>query len=345
MAELKQRFPAGLDYTIVYDPTVSVRESIHEVQKTLFEAIALVVLVVLVFLQTWRAALIPLIAIPVSLIGTFAAMTAFGFSINNVSLFGIVLAIGIVVDDAIVVVEAIEHHIEDGLSPRDAARKAMTEVGGALVAIALVLCSVFVPTAFISGITGQFFRQFALTIAVSTAISALNSLTLSPALATLLLRPRGAKKDLFQRVLDGLLGWFFKGFNKAFAWSSNAYGNTVGRLTRLAVIVLLIYAGLLGLTALGFKVVPGGFLPTQDRGYAIVFAQLPDAASLDRTQAVVDKITKIAHETPGVLNTVEFAGFNLFGGNQTNTAAVFLPFKEFSERKRPRKECPRLWRR
>jgi len=332
MAELKQRFPAGLDYTIVYDPTVSVRESIDEVQKTLFEAIALVVLVVLVFLQTWRAAIIPLIAIPVSLIGTFAAMAAFGFSINNISLFGLVLAIGIVVDDAIVVVEAIEHHIEDGLSPRDAARKAMTEVGGALVAIALVLCSVFIPTAFISGITGIFFRQFALTIAVSTAISALNSLTLSPALATLLLRPTGAKKDPFQRILDGLLGWFFRGFNKVFAWSSNTYGRTVGRLTRLAAVVLIIYVGLLVLTGLGFKVVPGGFLPTQDRGYAIAFAQLPDASSLDRTQAVVDKISKIAHETPGILNTVEFAGFNLFGGNQTNTAAVFLPFKEFSER-------------
>src|SRR6476469_4709778 len=325
MAELKQRFPAGLDYTIVYDPTVSVRESIHEVQKTLFEAIALVVLVVLIFLQTWRATIIPLIAIPVSLIGTFAAMKGFGFSINNLSLFGIVLAIGIVVDDAIVVVEAIEHHIEDGLSPRDAARKAMTEVGGALVAIALVLCSVFIPTAFISGITGQFFRQFALTIAVSTAISALNSLTLSPALAALLLRPRGAEKDSFQRLIDGVLGWFFKGFNKAFAWSSNAYGNTIARLTRL-----------------GFKIVPGGFLPTQDRGYAVVYAQLPDAASLDRTQAVVDKITKIGRETPGVLNTVEFAGFNLFGGNQTNTAAVFLPFKEFSERKTVDEKMPAI---
>jgi multidrug efflux pump subunit AcrB len=254
-------------------------------------------------------------------------MKGFGFSINNLSLFGIVLAIGIVVDDAIVVVEAIEHHIEDGLSPRDAARKAMTEVGGALVAIALVLCSVFIPTAFISGITGTFFRQFALTIAVSTAISALNSLTLSPALASLLLRPRGAEKDSFQRLLDGLLGWLFKGFNRTFAWSSNAYGNTIARLVRLAVIILFIYAGLLGLTGLGFKVVPGGFLPTQDRGYAVVFAQLPDASSLDRTQAVVDKITKIGRETPGVLNTVEFAGFNLFGGNQTNTAAVFLPFK------------------
>ncbi len=192
------------------------------------------------------------------------------------------------------------------------------------------------------GITGQFFRQFALTIAVSTAISALNSLTLSPALASLLLRPRGAKKDLFQRVLDGLLGWFFKGFNKLFAWSSNAYGNAVARLTRLAVIVLLLYAGLLGLTALGFKVVPGGFLPTQDRGYAVVFAQLPDASSLDRTQAVVDKIAKIARETPGILNTVEFAGFNLFGGNQTNTAAVFLPFKEFSERTTPEEGMPAI---
>ena len=194
MAELKQRFPVGLDYKIQYDPTTSVRESIHEVQKTLFEAIALVVLVVLVFLQSWRAAIIPLIAIPVSLIGTFAAMTAFGFSINNISLFGIVLAIGIVVDDAIVVVEAIEHHIENGLSPRDAARKAMDEVSGALVAIALVLGAVFVPTAFMSGISGQFFRQFALTIAISTAISALNSLTLSPALATLLLRPQWSEE-------------------------------------------------------------------------------------------------------------------------------------------------------
>jgi len=341
MAELKQRFPTGLDYTIVYDPTVSVRESIHEVQKTLFEAIALVVLVVLIFLQTWRAAIIPLIAIPVSLIGTFAAMKGFGFSINNLSLFGIVLAIGIVVDDAIVVVEAIEHHIEDGLSPRDAARKAMTEVGGALVAIALVLCSVFIPTAFISGITGTFFRQFALTIAVSTAISALNSLTLSPALAALLLRPRGAEKDWFQRILDGLLGWLFTGFNRTFAWASNAYGNA-GRLVRLAVVILFIYAGLLGLTGLGFKIVPGGFLPTQDRGYAVVFAQLPDASSLDRTQAVVDKISKIAHETPGILNTVEFAGFNLFGGNQTNTAAVFLPFKEFSERKTREQGLPAI---
>src|SRR5207237_5309936 len=213
MAELKQRFPTGLDYTIVYDPTVSVRESIHEVQKTLFEAIALVVLVVLIFLQTWRAAIIPLIAIPVSLIGTFAAMKGFGFSINNLSLFGIVLAIGIVVDDAIVVVEAVEHHIENGLKPREAARMAMDQVSGPVIAVGLVLSAVFVPCAFIGGITGQFFRQFALTIAVSTIISAFNSLTLSPALAALLLPPRGARKDLLGRLLDFLFGWFFRGFN------------------------------------------------------------------------------------------------------------------------------------
>ena len=335
MEELKKRFPAGLDYVIAYDPTTSARQSIHEVEKTLFEAIALVVVVVLVFLQTWRASIIPLIAVPVSLIGTFAAMSLFGFSLNNLSLFGLVLAIGIVVDDAIVVVENIEHHIANGLKPRDAARKAMDEVSGAVVAVALVLGAVFVPTAFMTGITGQFFRQFALTIAVSTAISALNSLTLSPALGAILLKPHGAEKDWFQKFLDGVLGWFFAGFNRVFAWSSKAYGHGVARLTRLAAIVLLVYAGLLGLTALGFKVVPGGFLPTQDRGYGIAFCQLPDAASLDRTQAVVDKMAKIARETPGILDTMEIAGFNLFGGNQPNTGAIFLPFKEFAERKGP----------
>ncbi len=321
MAELKKRFPIGLDYVIAYDPTTSVRESIQEVEKTLFEAIALVVIVVLVFLQTWRASIIPLIAVPVSLIGTFAAMSLFGFSLNNLSLFGLVLAIGIVVDDAIVVVENIEHHIADGLKPRDAARKAMDEVSGAVVAVALVLGAVFVPTAFMTGITGQFFRQFALTIAVSTAISALNSLTLSPALGAILLKPHGAEKDWFQKFLDGLLGWFFAGFNRVFKWSSNAYGNGVARLTRLAAIVLLVYAGLLALTALGFKVVPGGFLPTQDRGYGIGFCQLPDAASLDRTQEVVNKMAKIARETPGVLDTMEIAGFNLFGGNQPSATS------------------------
>ncbi|MDB6155960.1 MAG: transporter [Chthoniobacteraceae bacterium] len=333
MEELKKRFPAGLDYTIAYDPTSSVRESIHEVEKTLFEAVGLVVLVVLIFLQNWRASIIPLIAIPVSLIGTFAAMQVFGFSLNNLSLFGLVLAIGIVVDDAIVVVENIEHHIANGLSPRDAARKAMDEVSGAVVAVALVLGAVFVPTAFMTGITGQFFRQFALTIAVSTAISALNSLTLSPALGAILLKPADAKKDWFQKGIDGLLGWFFRGFNRMFAWSTNVYGKTVGRFTRLAAIVLLVYGGLLALTVVGFKVVPGGFLPTQDRGYAVSFCQLPDASSLDRTQEVIDKMGRIARETPGVLASMEIAGFNLFGGNQSNTGAVFVTFKEFSERK------------
>ena len=335
MKELKVRFPAGLDYEIQYDPTTSVRESIHEVEKTLFEAIALVVLVVLVFLQTWRATLIPLIAVPVSLIGTFAAMAMLGFSLNNISLFGLVLAIGIVVDDAIVVVEAIEHHIANGMAPRDAARKAMDEVSGAVVAVALVLGAVFIPTAFMTGITGQFFRQFALTIAVSTAISALNSLTLSPALGAILLQPKGAKRDTVQRGIDGLLGWFFRGFNRVFGWAGDKYGKTVGRLTRVAAVVLLFYVGLLALTGLGFKAVPTGFIPTQDRGYAACFAQLPDGASLDRTQEVITKMAKIAREIPGVLDTMEIAGMNLFGGNQSNTGAVFLPFKEFADRKAP----------
>ncbi len=342
MKELSARFPPGLEYKVQYDPTVSVRESIHEVQKTLFEAVALVVLVVLVFLQNWRASLIPLIAVPVSLIGTFAAMALFGFSVNNISLFGMVLAIGIVVDDAIVVVEAIEHHIANGMNPRDAARRAMDEVSGAVVAVALVLGAVFVPTAFMSGITGQFFRQFALTIAVSTAISALNSLTLSPALGAVLLKPHGAARDVPQRIIDGLLGWFFKGFNKAFAWGSDRYGRTVARCTRLAAIVLIFYAGLLVLTGLGFKAVPTGFIPTQDRGYAAAFCQLPDASSLDRTQAVVDKMSKIARETPGVLDTMEIAGMNLFGGNQPNTAAVFIPFKPFAERKGADEQMPAI---
>src|SRR5438309_4305469 len=314
MRQLRDRFPPGVEYDIVYDTTPFINESIREVFETLFDAIVLVAVVVLVFLQNWRSTLIPLVAVPVAIIGTFAVMAAMGFSLNNLTLFGLVLAIGIVVDDAIVVVEAVEHHIEGGMAPRDASLLAMEQVSGPVIAIGLVLTAVFVPCAFIGGIIGQFYRQFALTIAVSTIISAFNSLTLSPALAALLLKPRGAEKDSFQRIIDGLLGWLFKGFNKTFSWASNAYGNTVARFVRLAVIILFIYAGLLGLTGLGFKIVPGGFLPTQDRGYAVVFAQLPDASSLDRTQAVVDKIAKIGRETPGVLNTVEFAGFNLFGG-------------------------------
>ena len=332
MEELKKRFPTGLDYEIVYDPTVSVRESIHEVQKTLFEAIILVVIVVLVFLQSWRATIIPLVAIPVSLVGTFAAMAAFGFSLNNLSLLSLVLAIGIVVDDAIVVVENIEHHLSEGLSPRDAARKAMDEVSGPVVAVALVLSAVFVPTAFMTGLTGQFFRQFALTIAVSTVISAFNSLTLSPALGALLLRPHGAKKDLVTRILDGLLGWFFRLFNRSFEWSSHAYGNIVRRLCRVAGLVLVVYVGLLFLTGAGFKAVPGGFIPAQDRGYCVVFCQLPDASSLDRSIAALEKAAQIARATPGVKATVQFPGFNLLGGNQTNTATMFVSFEDFDKR-------------
>jgi multidrug efflux pump len=337
MEELKQRFPTGMDYQIVYDPTVSVRESIHEVQKTLYEAILLVVIVVLVFLQSWRATIIPLAAIPVSLIGTFAAMAAFGFSLNNLSLLSLVLAIGIVVDDAIVVVENVEHHIANGLSPRDAARRAMDEVSGPVIAVALVLSAVFVPTAFMTGLTGEFYRQFALTIAVSTIISAFNSLTLSPALAALLLKPHSVKKDWFGRLLDGLLGWFFRLFNKGFEWGSNVYAGLVRRLCRVAVVVLFIYAGLLALTGLGFQSVPGGFIPAQDRGYAVVFCQLPDASSLDRSIAVMEKAAKIALETPGVKATVQFPGFNLLGGNQTNTATMFLSFEDFDQRKTPEK--------
>jgi multidrug efflux pump len=228
------------------------------------------------------------------------------------------------------------------MNPRDAARRAMDEVSGAVVAVALVLGAVFIPTAFMSGITGQFFRQFALTIAVSTAISALNSLTLSPALGAILLQPRDAKKDWLQRGIDGLFGWFFRGFNKAFAWGSDGYGKTVGRLTRITAIVLIFYVGLLVLTGLGFKAVPTGFIPTQDRGYAASFCQLPDASSLDRTQAVVDKMSQIARETPGVLDTMEIAGMNLFGGNQPNTGAVFIPFKPFSERKGKEEQMPAI---
>jgi len=266
MKELSASFPPGLEYRIVYDPTQFVQQSIDAVYHTLFEAVILVLIVVLIFLQTWRATIIPLLAVPVSLIGTFAVMAGLGFSLNNLSLFGLVLAIGIVVDDAIVVVENVERNIEEGLEPKAATRKAMDEVGGAVVAIAIVLSAVFIPTAFISGITGQFYRQFALTIAVSTLISAFNSLTLSPALAALLLKEKGAKKDFFAKTLDFVLGWFFRGFNRAFGAASTGYSRIVSRLLRLAAVVLIIYLGLLFLTGLGFQVVPGGFIPTQDQG-------------------------------------------------------------------------------
>jgi multidrug efflux pump len=333
MKDLSASFPPGLEYRIVYDTTQFVKQSIDEVYHTLFEAVILVLIVVLIFLQTWRATIIPLLAVPVSLIGTFAVMDALGFSLNNLSLFGLVLAIGIVVDDAIVVVENVERNIEEGLEPKAATRKAMDEVGGAVVAIAIVLSAVFIPTAFISGISGQFYRQFALTIAVSTLISAFNSLTLSPALAALLLKQKDAKKDFFATALDFVLGWFFRGFNRAFGAATTGYSRIVSRLLRLATVVLIIYLGLLFLTGLGFQVVPGGFIPTQDQGYLIILAQLPDGASLQRTEAVLEQVSSIAQKVPGVEHTVEIGGFSgLDGTTRSNACTVFATLQPFEER-------------
>ncbi|HRE84202.1 MAG TPA: efflux RND transporter permease subunit, partial [Opitutaceae bacterium] len=287
MKELKQNFPDGLDYNIVYDPTIFVRKSIEAVVHTLLEAIVLVVLVVILFLQTWRASLIPLAAVPVSLVGTFAVMSALGFSINALSLFGLVLAIGIVVDDAIVVVENVERNIALGHPPMEATRIAMREVTGPIVATALVLSAVFIPTAFITGLTGQFYKQFAVTIAISTVISAFNSLTLSPALSAILLKSHHAPKDFLSRAMDKSLGWFFRPFNRFFDWASQKYSNGVARLLRVSAIALLVYAGLLVFTGWSFQKVPTGFVPTQDKQYLVAFAQLPDAASLERTDRVI----------------------------------------------------------
>jgi multidrug efflux pump len=275
MAELKKSFPEGIDYNVAYDPTVFVRGSIHAVLHTLLEAIVLVVIVVIVFLQTWRASVIPLIAVPVSLIGTFAVMHVLGFGLNALSLFGLVLAIGIVVDDAIVVVENVERNIHEGLAPLDATRQAMKEVTGPIIATALVLCAVFVPTAFISGLSGQFYKQFALTIASSTVISAFNSLTLSPALSAVLLRPRGAPPDRVTVLLNRSLGWFFRPFNRFFGRASGGYVGTVGRLLRSSSIALFVYGGLIALTWLGFAHTPTGFVPQQDKQYLVAYAQLP----------------------------------------------------------------------
>jgi len=300
---------------------------------TLFEAVALVVLVVLLFLQNWRASLIPLLAIPVSLIGTFAAMAALGFSLNMLSLFGLVLAIGIVVDDAIVVVENVERHMEHGLPPREAARKAMDEVTGAVIAIAFGLAAVFVPTAFLAGITGQFFRQFALTIAVSTMLSAFNSLTLSPALCALLLKPRDAPKDWFGRVWDRVLGRFFVAFNRGFERMSHGYARAVGWLVRRTWIGFAVYAALLVVTAVGFARVPAGFIPAQDAGYLIVALQLPDGESLERTDQVVRRASEILLATPGVAHTAGFAGFSgATRSNSANAGAIFVVEQPFEER-------------
>ncbi|MBL1263965.1 efflux RND transporter permease subunit [Methylomicrobium sp. RS1] len=333
MAKLKKNFPEGMDYVLVYDTVVFVQKSIEAVVKTLFEAILLVVLVVVIFLQNWRATVIPLLAVPVSLIGTFAVMAALGLSLNTLSLFGLVLAIGIVVDDAIVVVENVERHIALGLRAREAARKAMSEVVGPIIATALVLVAVFVPTAFITGVSGAFYKQFALTIAVSTLISAFNSLTLSPALCALLLDRAHGDKDWFTRLFDRLFGRFFTVFNRFFDRFSEGYARLVGRLIRMTAVVLVLYVGLNGLNFLAFEKVPTGFIPQQDQGYLMLYAQLPDAASLSRTQAVVQQATKIVRDTPGVNHVIAYAGWSVISGsNQSNVATLFARLKPFEER-------------
>jgi multidrug efflux pump len=333
MERLKKSFPEGVDYKIAYDPTVFVRESIQAVGHTFVEALILVVLVVLVFLQTWRASIIPLVALPVSLVGTFSIMLALGFSLNTLSLFGLVLAIGIVVDDAIVVVENVERNIDLGYEPHEATERAMHEVSGPIVAIALVLCAVFVPTAFIVGLSGEFYKQFALTIAISTVISAFNSLTLSPALAALLLQGKDAPRDRFTKAIDFVFGWFFRLFNRFFGAASNGYRKLVTHTLRASAIAVVIYLGLIALTVLGFVRVPVGFVPTQDKGYLVSFAQLPNGATLDRTEAVIRKMSDIALKHPGVQNAVAFPGLSINGfTNSPNSGIVFATLKPSEER-------------
>ena len=333
MKNLKKSFPAGVDYSIVYDPTIFVRQSIDKVVHTLLEAVALVVVVVIIFLQTWRASVIPLLAVPVSIIGTFAVMLLLGFSVNALTLFGLVLAIGIVVDDAIVVVENVERNIAEGLSPRDATYKAMSEVSGPIIAIALTLCAVFVPIAFISGLTGQFYQQFALTIAISTIISAINSLTLSPALAALLLKPHDAPKDGLTRFMDRIFGRFFAWFNRFFGRSSDKYFESSKRNMKRKGFILVIYAVLLGLTVFFFRIVPTGYVPQQDKQYLIAFAKLPGGASLERTDAIIRRMSDMALKHPGVESSVAFPGLSIAGFSaSSNEGIVFVTLKDFSER-------------
>ncbi|MCP5537003.1 MAG: multidrug efflux RND transporter permease subunit [Akkermansiaceae bacterium] len=334
MDELSRDFPEGLTYSIDYDPTVFIDRSIDAVFDTLFEAVLLVVLVMIVFLQSWRAAIIPLLAIPVSLIGTFAVMQGLGFSINNLTLFGLVLAIGIVVDDAIVVVENIDRNLEDGLPPREATRKAMKEVSGALFATALVLMAVFIPTVFIDGITGQFFRQFAVTVATSTFISMIVSLSLSPALGVLILRADNKKSDAVSRVINFLFGWLFNAFNWLFDRITGSYGWIVRKTLRMALLMLLIYGALMATAYMGFKRVPGGFIPTQDQGYSIVAVQLPAGTPLQKTDQVARDLVKDLLKVKGMKNTVAFAGFNgATFSNAPNAVVIFTVFDDFADRK------------
>ncbi|WP_437224451.1 efflux RND transporter permease subunit [Planctomicrobium sp. SH661] len=336
MDKLSLDFPDGVVHEIGYDTTPFIRESIEEVFKALRDAVLLVALVVLIFLQGWRAAVIPLLAVPVAIVGTFAAMYVVGFSLNNLTLFGLVLAIGIVVDDAIVVVEAVEHHIENGLSPRKAALQAMSEVSGPIIAVGLVLTAVFVPCMFVSGIVGAFFKQFALTIAVSTVLSTINSMTLSPALAAMLLRKPGTRRDPLTWLFDTFLGWLFRLFNFGFKQTTSAYLRAVGGLLRVPMIVLIVYVGLLGLTGWGYQQLPTGFIPSQDKGYLIASVQLPDSSAAVRTRDVVAKIEKIAMETPGVKNVNSVAGNSfILSAYGSNFGSMFIILKNFHDRRSP----------
>ena len=333
MDELSEQFPEGVEYEAVYDTTIFVNDSIKSVIATLLEAVLLVVLVVTLFLQTWRASIIPLLAVPVSVIGTFGALYLLGYSINTLTLFGLVLAIGIVVDDAIVVVENVERNIEEGLKPQAAAHQAMREVSGPIIAVGLVLCAVFIPMAFLSGVTGQFYRQFAVTIAISTVISTINSLTLSPALAAMLLKPHDAPKDRLTRVIDKLFGWIFRPFNRFFNASSNKYQGGVARSLKHRGAVFVVYALLLLGTGVMFKAVPPGFIPVQDKLYLIAGVILPEGASLERTDQMLQDVVDIAMETEGVEHAIAFPGLNaLQFTNTSNTGLAFLTLSAFGER-------------
>ncbi|MCR6624948.1 MAG: multidrug efflux RND transporter permease subunit [Pseudoxanthomonas sp.] len=339
MDELRPTLPPGVEIQSIYDTTVFVRDSIKSVISTLLEATLLVVLVVILFLQTWRASIIPLLAVPVSVVGTFAVLHLLGYSINTLTLFGLVLAIGIVVDDAIVVVENVERHIEHGATPLEAAHLAMKEVSGPIIAIALVLCAVFVPMAFLTGVTGQFYKQFAVTIAISTVISAINSLTLSPALAAKLLQPHGAPKDRLSRVIDRLFGWLFRPFNRFFKRNSERYEGAVGRALGRRGAVFVVYAVLLVGAGLMFRAVPAGFIPVQDKQYLIAGVKMPEGASIERTDATLKKMAAIAMKVEGVEHEVAFPGLNpLQFTNTPNNGVVFFTLKPFNERSRSAEE-------
>jgi multidrug efflux pump len=338
MKRLEPSFPQGVEYAIVYDPTRFVQTSIEKVVATLIEAVLLVVLVVILFLQTWRASIIPLLAVPISIVGTFAALLALGFSINTLTLFGLVLAIGIVVDDAIVVVENVERNIERGLTPHDATIQAMREVSGPIIAIALVLCAVFVPLAFVPGLSGTFYKQFAVTIAISTVISAFNSLTLSPALSAILLRPHDAPKDRLMRAMDAVFGRFFQWFNRFFRRSSQAYSRGVTGILQRKSLALAVYGVLIAATMVLFARLPGGFVPAPDKQYLIGIAQLPAGASLDRTEAVIREMSSIALKVPGIVDSVAFPGLSIAGFSAApNEGIVFFGLESFDERTSPEK--------